>query len=92
MEKTKAQKHADQISDIINGAGSMKAIGIALAHDHRFLQQEFWTLVEGFIEEAARMHDLKEFDDRNAYTVKMCKRINERIEPFRIKISEGTVW
>lgn len=82
-------KIAGKLTDLLNTTAALKReTGRALTTEHRYLQQQFWNVVEGFITESAALYEIGGFDDRNAYTVKMCKKINEVLDEFRVQISE----
>jgi hypothetical protein len=85
----RAQVDAGKITDILNKGGNSKLLlGEALTHEHRYLQQEFWTMVESFITSSANAHEEKRYDDRNAYTVKMCSKIAPLLDQFRAEIAK----
>jgi hypothetical protein len=83
-------KIADKLTDLLNTSISLKReTGRALTTEHRYLQQEFWNVVEGFIVESAALYENGRYDGRNAYTIKMCAKINQVLDEFRVQIAEG---
>lgn len=79
---------AVQIGKLLNGPSRIGEVGKEIAlKEHRYLQQQFWTLCEGFIQQAAKDKAEGRFDDRNAYTVKICARIQENLDVWRQEIA-----
>lgn len=88
FKEEKARENASQITDILNSSNAYPShTGKEITNEHRYLQGEFWTLVEGFIEESAKKYADRRFDDRNAYAVKMSAKIAPLLEQFRMEIA-----
>lgn len=84
-----SEEIAVQIGKLINSTSARPfLVGEEIAlREHRFLQQEFWTLVEGFVKQSARNFSNRYYDDRNAYAVKMCRRIEDMLDKWRQEIA-----
>lgn len=87
-KEEKARENASQITDILNSSNAYPSqTGKEITNEHRYLQSEFWIMVEGFINESAKKFAQHQFDDRNAYAVKMCAKFAPLIEQFRLEIA-----
>lgn len=87
IKNSPAEEIATMISNAMNTqSGSINAIAELLCNDHRYLQQEFWKLIEAVIKKHAQHHDEKRYDDRNEYTVKMCAKIAPLLEKLQKEI------
>lgn len=87
-KKETASKNATAICDLLNSTSAYPLqTGRAITNEHRYLQAEFWNVVEGFIQESATKHALGRYDDRNAYAVKMAAKIAPLLDQFRQEIA-----
>jgi hypothetical protein len=83
----RAKKLANEVSDFLNGTSGrnedLKVFLDVIAKDHRTLQQLFTKLCFQWIEKCSQ----NEFDDRNAYSVRLCKEVMKVVEeiPYKIK-------
>jgi len=87
-KKETASKNATAICDLLNSSGAYPMeTGKAITNEHRYLQSEFWNVVEGFIQESAVRHAAGYYDDRNSYAVKMAAKIAPLLDQFRQEIA-----
>lgn len=87
-EVERAKANASKLTDLLNStAVRPMPLGVALTSEHRYLQQQFWTMVEGFIIESADKFEKGYYDGRNEYAVRMAAKIAPLLDKFREEIS-----
>ena len=76
MARQEAQTVASSLSAFMNGAGTTDIAELAeeILRDHRTLQQQTFGLMMTCIQ---KWSETENFDVRNDYTVKLCKKLME---------------